>query len=309
MNARLAHLLDIESLSAEQACALLARAGALRSGDEDAFGKCAGTLLVNLFYEPSTRTRVSFEIAARRLGMQVVNVAASGSSVAKGESLRDTYATLQAMQPDVIVLRHPDNGVHHTLLDITQPGVHLINAGDGSRSHPSQALLDAFTIQSHYRDLSTITVLVAGDLHHSRVTRSGVALLKKLGVGEIRLASPPGLEAGPNVAAGTRAFDNLDEALEGVDVVMMLRVQRERLAGQQVPDRDDYHAAWGLTAGRLARAAPGAIVMHPGPMNRGAEIASEVADGPRSVILEQVRNGVWLRMALLLTLLGVPQSP
>lgn len=301
---RLEHFLDIDSTPVSELGALLDLGLEVLAAPERYRGACRDQLMVNLFYEPSTRTRVSFEIAALHLGMQVVNVAASGSSVAKGESLRDTYATLQAMGPQVIVLRHPENDVHHSLLDLTPPGAHLVNAGDGSRAHPSQALLDVLTIRRHFDDLSAISVLVAGDLHHSRVTRSGVALLKKLGVGELRLASPAGLGAGDRVAKNARVFDDLDRAIEGVDVVMMLRVQRERLAGVEVPGDAAYHRAWGLTPERLARARPGAIVMHPGPMNRGVEIAPEVADGPQSVILEQVRNGVYLRMAILLALLA-----
>jgi aspartate carbamoyltransferase catalytic subunit len=293
------HLLDIESLSKPYIEGLLDSAQIIRDRPENYCKSGAGQLLINLFYEPSTRTRVSFEIAAGRLGMQVVNVAASGSSVAKGESLLDTYRTLLAMGPDIIVLRHPDNGAHAPLAAITPPGVRLVNAGDGSRAHPTQALLDAFTLRQHFPDLEKITMLVAGDLHHSRVTRSGVAAMKKLGVGEIRLASPPGLAAGPRVSEGTTGFESLDAALPGVDAVMMLRVQRERLVGLDVPDNETYHRSWGLTAERLALAAPGCIVMHPGPMNRGAEIAPEVADGPQSVILEQVRNGVFVRMAVL----------
>ena len=273
------HLLDIDSLDTGQLRNLFELAARIKA--KPAASREAGRdrLLVNLFYEPSTRTRVSFEIAALRLGMQVVNVAASGSSVVKGESLRDTYDTIQAMAPDVIVLRHPDNGAPLELARMTLPGIHLVNAGDGSRAHPTQALLDAFTLQQHFPDLSTITVLVAGDLHHSRVTSSSVALLRKLGVREIRLAAPPGMEASPVVAAGTRAFQSLDAALEGVDAVMMLRIQRERLGGADAPDDEQYHRDWGLTEERLAIAGPDCIVMHPGPMNRGVEIAPAVAMG------------------------------
>ena len=292
------HLMDIETLSAEAAGALVRAAQSIMAEPGAYREVCRDRLLVNLFYEPSTRTRVSFEIAAGRLGMTVVNIAASGSSVSKGEILLDTYNTLQAMSPNVIVVRHPDNGALAPLAAATQQGIHLVNAGDGSRAHPTQALLDALTLKQHFNDLSSIKVLVAGDLHHSRVTRSSVALMKKLGVGEIRLASPTGLQAGPGVSDGTVTYKHLDEALEGVDVVMMLRIQRERLAGD-VPDSEAYYREWGLTADRLAIAGPDCIVMHPGPMNRGVEIASEVADGPQSVIREQVRNGVFMRMAVL----------
>jgi len=296
------HLLDIESLPEQRITRLLHTAQEIQGRPAEFLDARKGRLVVNLFYEPSTRTRVSFEIAARRLGMHVVNVAASSSSVVKGESLLDTYNTIQAMSPDVIVVRHPENGALDPLAAASEPGIHLINAGDGSRAHPSQALLDAHTLSRHFPDLSKITVLVAGDLHHSRVTRSGVALMKKLGVGEIRLAAPPGYDAGPRVSEGTVRFDRLDAALVGVNAVMMLRIQRERLEGADSPDAEDWHRAWGLTPERLALADPGCIVMHPGPMNRGVEIASAVADGPQSVIREQVCNGVYMRMAILLEL-------
>lgn len=293
------HFLDIGSQPTPALAAMLDDAVRI-AADPHAFARAlSGRLLVNLFYEPSTRTRVSFEIAAIRLGMRVVNIAAADSSVKKGETLMDTFQTLQAMSPDVVVVRHPEDGALGPLAAAAEDGVHLINAGDGSRAHPTQALLDALTLRQHFDDLSAVKVLVAGDLHHSRVTRSGVALFKKLGVGEIRLCAPSGLEAGPQVCEGTQSFSNFDEALEGVDVVMMLRIQHERLAGIAIPDSESYHRRWGLTPERLERAAAGCLVMHPGPMNRGVEIASEVADGPRSVILEQVANGVAARMAVL----------
>ena len=298
------HLLDIESTPTAALEAILEHAHRLLANPGDGGVYSPGRLMVNLFYEPSTRTRVSFETAALRLGLQVINVAAADSSVKKGESLLDTFLTLAAMAPDVIVLRHPEDGALAPLAEVCGPELHLVNAGDGSRAHPSQALLDVLTMQRHFNDLGRIRVLVAGDLHHSRVTRSGVALMKKLGVGEIRLCAPPGLQAGPRVAAGAHCFDDFDVALEGVDVVMMLRIQHERLGGLELPDRDGYHRRWGLTAERLKRAAPTCIVMHPGPMNRGVEISSDVADGPQSVIREQVANGVATRMAILSHLLG-----
>ena len=298
------HLIDIESTSDVAIQQLLSSARTIREEPGTWRETLRGRLLINLFLEPSTRTRVSFEIAARRLGMEVVNVAADASSVAKGESLRDTFATLQAMQPDVIALRHPEAGAHEPLLALAAPGTHLVNAGDGNRAHPTQALLDVLTIQGHFADLSRLKVLIAGDLRHSRVTGSGVALLKRIGVEEVRLAAPAGLQAAPRVAAGTRQFETLEPALRGVDVVMMLRVQRERFDGGESPVGENYHREWGLTGERLALAAPHAIVMHPGPLNRGVEIDSDVADGPQSVILEQVRNGVFMRMAVLLAMLN-----
>lgn len=302
--ANVQHLLDIESTPVSELKAILEHAHHLLDQPGSRAHKSVDRLMINLFYEPSTRTRVSFEVAGLRLGMQVVNVAAADSSVKKGETLQDTFLTLQAMSPDVIVLRHPENGALQPLVESCDPALHVVNAGDGSRAHPTQALLDVLTMQRHFSDLSQLSVLVAGDLHHSRVTRSGVALMKKLGVGEIRLCAPPGLQAGPNVSDGTQLYESLDAALTGVDVVMMLRIQRERVAGLELPDSDSYHRQWGLTTQRLALASSRCIVMHPGPMNRGVEIASQVADGPRSVIREQVANGVAARMAVLTHLMA-----
>lgn len=299
----LSHLLDIQSTPPAILEHILALAADMRERPAAFEGAGDGRLLINLFYEPSTRTRVSFEIAALRLGMRVVNIAAADSSVKKGETLMDTFRTLQAMAPDVMVVRHPEEGALAPLADAASPALHLVNAGDGARAHPTQALLDLVTLQQHAGPLENLTVVVAGDLHHSRVTRSGAALLKTLGVGELRLCAPSGLEAGPRVMEGARCFDSLDEALVGADVVMMLRIQHERLAGMSIPDPEAYHRQWGLTEERLALASPDCLVMHPGPMNRGVEIASSVADGPRSLILDQVENGVYTRMAVIHTLL------
>lgn len=299
-----AHLLDIESTPPSTLRHILALAHTMREDPETYEGSCQGRLLVNLFYEPSTRTRVSFEIAALRLGLRVVNVMAADSSVKKGETLMDTFRTLQAMEPDVMVIRYPEDGALLSLAEAATPGVHLVNAGDGARAHPTQALLDFMTLQHHAGSLEKMTIVVAGDLHHSRVTRSVAMLLKKLGVGELRLCAPPGLEAGPKVSQDAQCYDSLDEALVGANVVVMLRIQRERLAGTSIPNPESYHQQWGLTEERLSRAAPGCLVMHPGPMNRGVEIASNVADGPQSLILDQVANGVYTRMAVIHTLLN-----
>jgi len=267
-------------------------------------GLLSGQLLINLFYEASTRTRVSFEIAAKRLGMHVVNVSSTGSSVEKGETLHDTFYTLQAMQPDFVVVRHPLEGTAADLAAIADPGTHVINAGDGTAAHPTQALLDAVTLLQHFGDLSKLVIVMAGDIRHSRVARSSLALLRRLGVREIRLAGPSGFLPGEQTIAHDRVFDDFDEALEGANVLMMLRIQKERIAGLNIPDAADYHRDWGLTAARLARAAPECRVLHPGPINREVEIASEVADGPQSLIRAQVRNGLHTRMALLLALAG-----
>jgi len=300
----LQHLLDIASLSDRQIHALLDLARQVKADPGSYAGRCAGRLLINLFYEPSTRTRCSFEIAAKRLGMEVVNFSASGSSVTKGETLADSFRTLEAMAPDVFVVRHPEDGAAAGLAAIAGPGTRIVNAGDGCHAHPSQALLDALTVLEHFPDLSRLKILIAGDLHHSRVTRSGVEMLRRLGAGEIRLAAPAQLRPGPETARGTVLYDDFDQAVEGADVIMMLRIQHERQAGLNLPGADEYHRVWGLTTERLARAAPGCRVMHPGPMNRGVEIASEVADGPQSLVLKQVANGVFARMAILLLMLA-----
>jgi aspartate carbamoyltransferase catalytic subunit len=271
---------------------------------ESYYGHLDGRLLINLFYEPSTRTRVSFETAAKRLGMHVVNVGVSGSSIEKGESLHDTFFTLQAMQPDYVVIRHPQAGAAKELASRAEPGTHIINAGDGSAAHPTQALLDVLTLQQHFGDLSRLTVVLAGDIRHSRVARSSLALLRRLGIGEIRLAGPAGFMPGDTTIAHDRVYHDLDEALKGADIVMMLRIQKERIKDMDIPAAEDYHREWGLTETRLALAAPGCRVLHPGPINREVEIASTVADGPQSLIRQQVRNGLYTRMALLLALAG-----
>lgn len=293
------HLLDIGSLEDSQLNGLLESAHRIANDPESYRNTCEGALLVNLFYEPSTRTRFSFEIAARRLGMQVVNFSAAASSVSKGETLIDSFKTIQAMKPDIIVFRHPDNGAAADIAEHALPGTHVVNAGDGSRAHPSQALLDMMTLQQNFDDLSRISVLISGDLRHSRVTHSDVVAMRKLGVGEIRLASPANLRPGEDTLKGTVQFDRLDDALRDVDVVMMLRIQNERFCDSEMQDQASYHREWGLTSERLKLAKPDCVVMHPGPMNRGVEITSEVADGPQSVILQQVANGVFTRMALL----------
>ena len=261
-----------------------------------------GRMLVNLFYEASTRTRVSFEAAAKRLGMHVINVSAIGSSVEKGESLLDTFYTIQAMGPDCIVVRHPEEGNAKALAEVAEPGVHVINAGDGTAAHPSQALLDALTLKQNFDDFSKIRLVMAGDIRHSRVARSAIKMLTKLGIGEIRLAGPPEFMPGEVTTAGTVVYNSLDEAVKGANAIMMLRIQKERISGLHIPGGDEYHREWGLNLSRLGLASEGCFVLHPGPMNRGVEIASEVADSGQSLIRSQVRNGLYARMALLLNL-------
>lgn len=288
------HLIDIASLDDADISQLIERACALASGAQPA---SLGTTAVNLFLEPSTRTRVSFELAAGRTGMRVVNIAPRDSSIAKGEALADTAGTLAAMGVDALVLRHPESGVPVTLADDLDGAVRVINAGDGTRAHPSQALLDAATLRSQGIETRGLKMAVVGDLRHSRVAASGLALWPRLGVGDLRLAAPPGLMP-DEPPAGARVCASLEEAIEGVDVVMMLRVQLERMASGERPDGAAYFREWGLQPEHLEAAAKGCRVMHPGPFNRGVEIDSRVADGPASLIREQVRMGVFTRMAI-----------
>lgn len=302
------HLLDIDHLSRQQLNSLLEQSVQIADDPGVFANRRNGKVLINLFLEPSTRTRISFEIAAKRLGMHVINFQPESSSVVKGEALVDTFHTLQAMQPDVIVIRHAGDGVLASLAAVAEAGVHVINAGEGRSQHPTQALLDAVTLMRarpdlSQGDLSGLTVTIAGDIRHSRVARSSVAMFKKLGVARIRLAGPAELLPSDEIA-GVDFFTNLDEAVTGADVVMMLRIQRERFGRLAVPDEKAYFETWGLTPQRLGLASPGCLVLHPGPVNRGIEIASEVADGPQSLIRQQVTNGVYTRMAVLLTLTG-----
>jgi len=296
------HFTDVTDCSRVQLEGLLDLAYSI-SQDIRAFENTrTGRVLVNLFYEPSTRTRVSFEAAAKRLGMHVINISATGSSVEKGETLEDTFYTIQAMGPDCIVVRHPEEGNAARLATLAEPGVHVINAGDGTAAHPSQALLDALTLKQAFGDFGAIRLVMAGDIRHSRVARSAIKMLRMLGIGEIRLAGPAEFMPGDGTVAGAEVFNDLDSAIRGANAIMMLRIQKERITGLHIPDADEYHREWGLTADRLQFAKEGCVVLHPGPMNRGVEISSEVADSPQSLIRRQVRNGLHTRMALLLTL-------
>jgi aspartate carbamoyltransferase catalytic subunit len=298
----LQHFTDVADCPAGQLRELITLASRMAQDATPWIDSRRGRLLVNLFYEASTRTRVSFEAAAKRLGMHVINITATGSSVEKGESLADTFYTIQAMQPDCIVVRHPEVGNAAKLAAMAEPGVHVINAGDGTAAHPTQALLDALTLMQHFDSLSDVRLVMAGDIRHSRVARSAIRIFKILGIGEIRLAGPAEFMPGDGTTDGTRLYDSLDDALRGANAVMMLRIQKERISGLDIPDARDYHREWGLDSSRLAIAAPGCYVLHPGPMNRGVEIASDVADSAQSLIRAQVRNGLYARMALLHTL-------
>jgi aspartate carbamoyltransferase catalytic subunit len=297
-------LLGIADLSVEEIYRILDTAEAMREIGERPIKKVPtlrGKTVVNLFYEPSTRTRTSFEIAEKRLSADTLNVAVAASSVQKGETLADTAMNLEAMAPDMIVLRHASSGACHLLARICRS--RIINAGDGMHEHPTQALLDAFTIRQHKKDINALRIAIVGDLLHSRVLRSNVLLLTKLGA-EVRVSGPPTLVPPGIGRLGVRTSTSVDEAVADADVIMMLRIQQERMQGAFFPSLREYFHVFGMTAERVRRAKPDVIIMHPGPMNRGVEIASDVADGPYSVILEQVANGVAVRMAVLYLLAG-----
>jgi len=260
-----------------------------------------GKTVINLFYEASTRTRTSFELAGKRLSADVINMSVSASSVKKGETLQDTCRTLEAMHPDVIVIRHNASGAPNYVA--SKIGCSVINAGDGMHAHPTQALLDAFTIRREKGTLDNLVITIVGDIAHSRVARSNAHLLKMFGC-EVRVVGPRTLLPTAVDSLGVRVFDRLEDALEGADVVMVLRIQRERLAGALLPSLREYARTFGIGPAAIAHAKPDAIVMHPGPMNRGIEIENVIADGERSVILEQVEAGVAVRMALLYLFAG-----
>jgi len=255
-----------------------------------------GRTIVNLFFESSTRTRASFEIAGKRLSADVVNFSPSGSSISKAESILDTARTLDAMDPDAVVVRHAVAGVPHRIADVLEAPV--INAGDGAHEHPTQALLDLFTVRREKGRIDGLTVTIVGDILHSRVARSNVYAFLKLGA-EVRVAAPPPMLPPAVETLGVKAFTSLREALDGADVVMALRIQNERLEGAFFPSTREYSATFGIDRAKLQYAKEDAIVMHPGPVNRGVELAHDIADHRPSVILDQVRNGVALRMAVL----------
>ena len=304
-------LLGISDLTRAELRHLLATAETFREVSQREIKKVPalrGRTVINLFFEASTRTRTSFEIAAKRLSADAININASASSVAKGETLLDTARNLEAMSPDCIVIRHPSAGVPQQLARVCRAGV--VNAGDGAHEHPTQALLDALTIRDHKGHIEGLQVTILGDIIHSRVARSNVHLLTKLGA-NVRLYGPGPMlppDFGAFVPEGVTLAHSLEEAVAGTDVVMVLRIQRERQDTAFFPSMREYAAHYGLTRERLKPAAPDAIVMHPGPMNRGVEIASDVADGSRSLILGQVANGVAVRMAVLYLLAGGASS-
>jgi aspartate carbamoyltransferase catalytic subunit len=298
------HLLTLDNLPRDRLVALLERAERYVDGGDNRQA-LAGTAICTLFFEPSTRTRLSFQLAAQRLGADVLNFDVSTSSTRKGETARDTLKTIEAMGVRGFVIRHQDDGAVAALAEAAAPGTALVNAGDGRSAHPTQGLLDMLTLrQAKGSDFSRLRVLIVGDVKHSRVARSDLHALRTLGAGEIRVCGPQALLPDDATLDGCTVGHDLDAALEGVDAVMMLRLQRERMEEGLVASLDDYHRRYGLDAARLRRAAPDAVVMHPGPINRGVEITDEVADGPQSLVLRQVGNGVAARMAVLESLLG-----
>jgi aspartate carbamoyltransferase catalytic subunit len=304
------HLLSIADLNKSEAISILDTATELARVSDGAVKKLPtlrGRTIVNLFAEDSTRTRISFEAAAKRLSADVINFSAKGSSLSKGESLKDTAMTLQAMGADAVVIRHPASGAAHRLADCEWMSGSVVNAGDGTHEHPSQALLDAFTIRKHLgmggSDLTGLSVAIVGDILHSRVARSNVLLLSLLGAKVTLVAPPTLLPVGIQNWPATVSYD-FDAVIPYVDVVMMLRVQQERMSDLFFPNAREYSRYFGLNAERMSSMKSGAIVMHPGPMNRGLEISAEVADSSRSVITEQVTNGVSVRMAILYVLLA-----
>ena len=307
------HLLSIKDLDKNQAIQILDTAHELSKISDGPMKKLPtlrGRTVVNLFFEDSTRTRISFESAAKRLSADVINFSAKGSSVSKGESLKDTAQTLQAMGADAVIIRHGASGAAQRLADSGWISATVINAGDGTHEHPTQALLDAYTIRSHFKkvgeDLTGINVAIVGDILHSRVARSNVLLLQLLGA-KVTLIAPPTLIPVGVESWGVDISYDLDKDLATFDVVMMLRIQSERMKDSFFPSEREYSRGYGLDQIRLSKMKTGSIVMHPGPMNRGLEISAESADSSKSVVLEQVANGVLIRMAVLYTLLGGAQ--
>lgn len=301
------HLLGIKELTPEEIYHVLDTASGFKDvlmRDIKKVPPLRGKTVVSLFFEPSTRTRTSFALAGKRLSADVVNFSVSSSSVVKGETILDTALTIQALGADLMIIRHASSGVPHYLSKFLN--ISVVNAGDGSNEHPTQALLDMFTIQSYKKDIKGLEVAIIGDIAHSRVAKSNIYALVKLGA-RVRVICPPTLMPAELEKLGVEVFHSMEDGIRGADVVMALRLQLERQSKGFLPSTKEYFNLYGLTSERLKLAKKDAIVMHPGPMNRGVEIASDVADGPQSVILEQVTNGIAVRMAVLYLLSGVKQ--
>ncbi len=307
----LRHFLSIEGLTRPILTQVLDTAESLHAASSQNVRKLPllrGKTVLNLFFEPSTRTRTTFELAARRLSADVVNLDINASSAVKGETLLDTLRTLEAMRCDLFVIRHPQAGAAEFFARHVADGVAVLNAGDGRHAHPTQALLDLFTIRRHRPDLENLVVVIVGDIAHSRVARSQIQILNLFGVRQIRVVGPATLMPAGIEALGVHQFASLDEAMTEADVVIGLRLQKERMRGPLLTSSHEYYQRYGITAERLARANEQCLVMHPGPMNRGIEIDSQVADGPQSTVLEQVGNGLSVRMAVMAMTMGAVQE-
>jgi aspartate carbamoyltransferase catalytic subunit len=303
----LIHLLSIEGLPPTVLHHILDTAGTFLSVNDREVKKVPllrGKSVFNLFFENSTRTRTTFEIAAKRLSADVINLDIARSSTAKGETLLDTIANLSAMHADMFVVRHSESGAPHLIARHCAPHVHVVNAGDGRHAHPTQGLLDMYAIRHYKRDFSQLTVAIVGDIVHSRVARSDIHALTTLGVPEVRVVGPRTLVPGDLRAMGVRVCHDMAEGMHGADVIIMLRLQNERMSGALLPSAAEFAKTFGLTPDKLALAKPDAIVMHPGPINRGVEIDSSVADGQASVILPQVTFGIAVRMAVMSIIAG-----
>ena len=301
-NGELIHLLSTEGLPKSILEQVLDTAASFVSVSDREVKKVPllrGKSVFNLFFENSTRTRTTFEIAAKRLSADVINLDIARSSTSKGETLLDTIANLSAMAADLFVVRHSDSGAPYLIAQHVAPHVHVINAGDGRHAHPTQGLLDVFTIRHFKKDFSNLTVAIVGDVLHSRVARSDIHALTTLGCAEVRVVGPKTLVPADLSQLGLRVFHNLEEGIKGCDVVIMLRLQNERMNGALLPSSQEFFKSFGLTPEKLQLAKPDAIVMHPGPVNRGVEIASEVVDGKQSVVLPQVTFGIAIRMAVM----------
>ncbi len=310
-NGKLRHFLTINGLPRETLENILDTAKSFINFGERKIKKIPllrGKTMVNLFFEPSTRTRTTFEIAGKRLSADVINLNAARMSTSKGESILDTVRTLEAMHTDLFVVRDSASGAAHLIASHLPDHVKVINAGDGRHAHPTQAMLDMFTIRQEKEDFSKLRVAIVGDILHSRVARSQIHALNVLGAKEVRVIGPRTLIPTEIESLGVTSTSNMIQGLEDIDVVMMLRIQRERMDGQLIPSEQEYFNRYGLTRAKLALARPDAIVMHPGPINRGLEISSAVADGNQSVILDQVTNGIAVRMSIMATLMGGQES-
>ena len=306
-NGKLRHFLTIEGLKKQHLTEILDLAESFASVSGQSVKKVPllrGKTIINLFFETSTRTRTTFELAANRLSADVQSINIATSATSKGESLLDMLHNLEAMHCDLFVVRHADSGAANFIAKHVAPHVSVINAGDGRHAHPTQAMLDMFTIRRHKGEFHKLKVAIVGDILHSRVARSQIHALNTLGVGELRVVGPKTLIPRTFANMGVQIFHDMQLGLEDVDVVIMLRLQKERMQGALLPSEGEYFQRYGLTEEKLAAAKPEAIVMHPGPINRGVEIASSVADGPQSVILEQVSNGLAVRMAVMSMVLG-----